>query len=410
LSVRVEGAYTGDHAKIKNASNKMIEKLNLYIREIDSVLSEMRMGNFNLEVKEDYMGDFSQIKASLVGIIESFNETFKEIGSVADQVSEGAGELATSAQALSQGATEQAASIEEITAAMLELSENTKTNVKGADQAKDLSLSAAELAENGNRHMKQMMDAMKRINEASKGISRIISVIDDISFQTNILALNAAVEAARAGEHGKGFAVVSEEVRNLASRSAQAANEISTMIEDSIHQIQEGAKIVQITNTALEKIVDAVSDTSDLVSRIADASTDQDMRITEITKGIGEVSTVTQTTSASAEESAAASEQMASQSDALKERIEKFRLRHSTAVLRESQIPHKTVDKPMKRVPPKAKERLLPEAKEKGVLKSKDMDWKAVKTSQKDLPEEVMTSDYVEEIRIDLDDVEFGKY
>ncbi len=401
LNVRVEGAYKGDHAKIKIASNKMIEKLTLYIQEIDDILSQMRSGNFDLEVKEDYIGDFSQIKASLVGIIEAFNETFEEIGLVADQVSEGAGEVAISAQALSQGATEQAASIEEITAAMLELSDNTRTSAKGADHAKELSLSAAELAENGNEHMKQMMDAMARINEASKGISRIISVIDDISFQTNILALNAAVEAARAGEHGKGFAVVSEEVRNLASRSAQAANEISIMIEDSIHQIDQGAKIVQTTNIALEKIVEAVSDASALVSQIADASADQDIRITEITKGIGEVSTVTQTTSATAEQSATASEQMASQSDALKAHIEKFKIKHLRALSAESTAPHKPTRKIMQKAA-------------LGVNSSEDKVVKVMKeafnTREKEAPAEVTTSDYAEEIRIDLDDVEFGKY
>jgi len=329
LHVSVKGDYKGDHAEIKNALNSTLYALSIYITEISQVLVEMSNSNLDIAINNEYKGDFSEIKDALNLIIASFNDVFGEINNSSEQVASGSRQVSDGSQALSQGATEQASSIEQLTASITEVAAQTKENAINANQANELALTAKENAEKGNNHMNGMLNSMKEINESSSNISKIIKVIDDIAFQTNILALNAAVEAARAGQHGKGFAVVAEEVRNLAARSANAAKETTTLIEGSIKKAEAGTQIANDTAKALVEIVGGVAKVSELVGQIASASNEQATAISQINKGVEQVSQVVQTNSATAEESAAASEELSSQAELLKEMVGKFKLKQN---------------------------------------------------------------------------------
>ena len=337
---------------IYSSLTDMVSSIRSYITEASDVLSQMSKKNLDLEISREYKGDFVEMKESINEIVGSFNEMLTEINNAAMQVAGGASQVSQSAQELSQGSTEQASSIDEITASMARISEQTRTNAENANTANALSQEVESNATVGNEQMKEMLGAMTEINDASSSIANIIKVIDEIAFQTNILALNAAVEAARAGEHGKGFAVVAEEVRNLAARSANAAKETTVLIEDSIEKVQAGTEIARKTSSALDSIVTGIADATNLVSNIADASNDQAAAITQIDEGIHQVSIVTQGNAATSEESAAASEEMTAQAESLQDLIGSFNLKQintSTIGMHERSAPERRVKKKSKR-------------------------------------------------------------
>jgi methyl-accepting chemotaxis protein len=327
LQLRVTGEYQGDHADIKNAMNETLDALSTYVNEISEVLNQMSNSNLDVEINSEYKGDFAQIKDALNLIVTSFNDVFGEINNAADQVASGSRQVSDGSQALSQGATEQASAIEELTVSIGQVASQTKDNAMKANHANEFAIKSKESAEQGNQHMHKMLISMEEINESSAKISKIIKVIDEIAFQTNILALNAAVEAARAGQHGKGFAVVAEEVRNLAARSANAAKETTALIEGSVKNVEVGTQIANGTAKALEDIVQGVAKAVSIVGEISGASNEQATAIAEINKGIEQVAEVVQNNSSTAEESASASEELSGQADILKGMVAKFKLR-----------------------------------------------------------------------------------
>jgi len=307
-----------------NGFNGIIE----HLKEIEANLAEIADGDLTTDVHALSTDD--SIANSMQRTLDNLNTMFSEINSASNQVSTGSKQIADGAQSLAQGSTEQAASVEELSASIGEIALKTKENASKADRAATLASTIMQNAERGSTQMGDMTQAVHEINQASQSISKVIKVIDDIAFQTNILALNAAVEAARAGQHGKGFAVVAEEVRNLAAKSAEAAKDTGGLIQNSMEKAELGARIAGETAESLADIVSGINESSQIVGEIARSSEEQALGISQINTGIDQVAQVVQQNSATAQESAAASQQMSSQSAMLEELISQFKLKNSS--------------------------------------------------------------------------------
>jgi methyl-accepting chemotaxis protein len=291
--------------------------------EVLAAFERLAAGDLTFEARGVIRDPLARANAALNGVMA-------QIQTVGEQIAAGSSEVSDASQSLSQGATESAASLEEIGSSMNEMGAQTRQNAENATLANKLSTQARQAAEEGNARMIEMIEAMGDINSSSRNISKIIKTIDEIAFQTNLLALNAAVEAARAGQHGKCFAVVAEEVRNLAARSAKAAQETADLIEGSVNKVAAGSQIADKTAEALGEIVNGVGKVTDLVAEIAAASNEQAQGIAEINTALSQIDQVTQQNTANAEESAAAAEELSSQSEQLRGMLRRFKLAGQT--------------------------------------------------------------------------------
>ena len=308
---------------------RLIHKLQLIIEDENQFLAKMAEGDFTVDstCEEAYTGGFYPLLVSFRGIAGKLNDTMLQISQSSAQVAGGAGQVSNGAQALAQGATEQASSVQELAATVDEISNKVNQNADSARQASKAADSVSVKMNVSKEKMQQMTHAMGDISSCSSEISKIMKIIEDIAFQTNILALNAAVEAARAGAAGKGFAVVADEVRNLANKSTEASENIAALIENSLQAIENGTQIADDTAQSLIQAVNDVNEMAGIIEQISEASSDQADSIAQLTVGIDQISNVVQTNSATAEESAAASEELSGQSQLMKSLVGRFQLK-----------------------------------------------------------------------------------
>jgi methyl-accepting chemotaxis protein len=322
----MQGNYHGDFLNIKQSINTTVETIAGYITEISSSLGSIAGGDLRQSITRSYVGSFDSIKDSINAISSKLNETLSGILSASEQVLAGAKQISSTSMKLAEGASEQASAVVQLTASMEAINRQTVQNSENADEANKLSAVSTENARSGNEEMKEMLTAMESIKESSDNISKVIRVISDIAFQTNLLALNASVEAARAGEHGKGFSVVADEVRTLASKSQDSAKNTASLIDDSNVKVNDGTRIAQDTANALSTIVQDVAKISAIIRDIAESSHSQAEAVNQVNNGLSQISQVVQDNSSTSEESAAAAEQLSSQAELLREMVSFFKI------------------------------------------------------------------------------------
>jgi methyl-accepting chemotaxis protein len=308
---------------VYNSIQKMVQALQSKVESVES----MADGDLTQIVSPASAKD--RLGISMVQMQNSLNEILSQVDQAVVQMASGADQVSTASQDLSQGATEQASSLEEISASTNEIGGQSDQNSNSASQAASLAKKNTEDAKNGDALMDELLVVMSQISESADNTKKIVKTIDDIAFQVNLLALNANVEAARAGKYGRGFAVVAEEVRTLAVRSAQAVKETTQMVEESQSRVENGNEKAKLTGGQLKEIVTASVKVSDILDEIAHASKEQALAINQINKGLEQIDQVTQSNTASAEESASASEELASQAQHLKNMLKRFKLSSS---------------------------------------------------------------------------------
>lgn len=329
LDVKISYTSKDELGVLATQVGRLIHKLQMIIEDENQFLAKMAEGDFTVDstCEEAYTGGFYPLLVSFRGIADKLNDTMLQISQSSSQVAGGADQVSNGAQALAQGATEQASSVQELAATIDEISNKVNQNADNAQQASKAAGSVSVKMDVSKEKMQQMTHAMGDISSCSSEIGKIMKIIEDIAFQTNILALNAAVEAARAGTAGKGFAVVADEVRNLANKSKEASENISALIENSLKAVEHGTQIADDTAQSLIQAVNDVNEMTSIIEQISEASSDQADSIAQIMVGIDQISSVVQTNSATAEESAAASEELSSQSQLMKGLVGRFKLK-----------------------------------------------------------------------------------
>ena len=332
-AVRGDFSVRGDEERFEYGFREMVANLNQLMAtaqgslgDVSDVLRSIADGDLTVRMDGDYQGVFAQMRDDANTTVANLTVIIERIQAAAGQIRTAAGEIASGNQDLSQRTELQAANLEETAASMEELTSTVRQNAEHARQANQLAIGAHQVASQGGEVTRQVVDTMGQIEQSSRRIGDIISVIDGIAFQTNILALNAAVEAARAGEQGRGFAVVATEVRSLAQRSAAAAKEIKGLIDDSMDKVSTGSRLVNDAGSTMSEIVTSVQRVTDIMADISAASQEQTAGIEQVGQTVVQMDEATQQNAALVEEASAAARAMEDQAIQLAQAVAVFRL------------------------------------------------------------------------------------
>ena len=361
----------GFFRQIGEGMNGLMETSATSLDEVVRVLGALAKGDLTETITNEYHGTFGQLKDDSNSTVEQLTEVISRIKEAADTINTASKEIASGNTDLSQRTEEQASSLEETAASMEELTSTVKQNAENAKQANQLAAGASDIAMRGGEVVSKVVQTMSSISESSKKIVDIISVIDGIAFQTNILALNAAVEAARAGEQGRGFAVVASEVRNLAQRSAAAAKEIKTLINDSVDKVSVGTDLADKAGKTMDEVVNSVKRVTDIMAEISAASVEQSSGIEQVNQAITQMDDVTQQNAALVEQAAAAAESLEEQAQELSKLISTFRLSGERAAPVAVRGGQRALPTTSRSAPQRTATRSLPKAS-----KADDEEWK----------------------------------
>lgn len=320
----VETDKKGFFLRLAQGLNSLVAIVDAAVSDTATMLDALANGDLSIRIEKDYQGSFNKLKQDANATADKLTEVINRINTSATLVASGAEEISQGNADLSQRTEEQASSLEETASSMEQMTSTVRQNADNAKVANQLAEETQSKAQLGGEVVNRAVTSMSAINESSKKIADIISVIDEIAFQTNLLALNAAVEAARAGEQGRGFAVVAGEVRNLAQRSAGAAKEIKELIRDSVGKVEDGTLLVNESGATLKEIVIAVQKVTEMISDIAQASEEQSSGIEQVNKAISQMDEMTQQNAALVEEASAAGESMSEQANDMRRLLNFF--------------------------------------------------------------------------------------
>ena len=306
--------------------NELVDTCDIGFNDVLRIANALAQGDLTQKITKEYPGTFGKTKDAVNGTVENLKALLIEVKESTDTINIAAQEIAAGNNDLSNRTEQQAASLEETAASMQELTSTVDANSENAKQANDLAISSSDIARKGVAVVNQVVLTMQEINESSRKIVDIITVIDGIAFQTNILALNAAVEAARAGEQGRGFAVVASEVRNLAQRAASAAGEIKALISNSVDKVEDGTNLVARAGNTMEEIVTSIQGVTDTITQITSATFEQNAGIQQVNQAISQMDDVTQQNAALVEQAAAAAESLEDQARKLSVTMGNFKM------------------------------------------------------------------------------------